>query len=77
MKIAGFWKHINSFRLLDLYKVKARIAANKPDGDLLDSTSLEQNFAPFRMTSDMLVGGTFLVLQLLCPRWMVTEILEH
>lgn len=59
LKIAGVWKDMRSFRILDLYKAKPRIAANKPDGDLLDITPLEQTFALFKMTSHMLGGGTF------------------
>lgn len=60
LKIAGVWKDMRSFRILDSYKAKPRIAANKPDGDLLDITPLEQTFALFKMTSHMLGGGTFL-----------------
>jgi len=57
--------------------MKPGAAANKPDGDLLEVTSLEQASAPFKMTGLMLVGGTLSPVTFLCPRWTVTEILEH
>lgn len=76
LKIAEAREHTNSFRLLDSYEVKPRIAGSKADGDLLVIISLEQTLAPFKMLSHRLVEVLFGAVTFVSSRQMVTEILR-